>query len=54
LAIKYYLSLSLLIFGIGAAAVLFPSAIFFLKNTQVAGQIGGESETKFKNKISSR
>jgi hypothetical protein len=46
LAIKYYLSLSLLIFGIGAAAVLLSSAIYFLKNTQVAGQIGGQSETK--------
>ena len=46
MAIKYYLSLSLLIFGIGAAAVLLSSAIYFLKNTQVAGQIGGESETK--------
>jgi hypothetical protein len=49
LAIKYYLSLSLLIFGIGAAAVLLSSAIFFLKNTQVAGQISGEIETKIKN-----
>jgi hypothetical protein len=49
LAIKYHLSLSLLIFGIGSAAVLLSSAIFFLKNTQVAGQIGGESETKIKN-----
>jgi hypothetical protein len=49
LAIKYHLSLSLLIFGIGSAAVLLSSAIFFLKNTQVAGQIGGESDTKIKN-----
>lgn len=38
----------MLIFGIGAAAVLLSSAIFFLKNTQVAGQISGESETKIK------
>jgi hypothetical protein len=42
LAIKHYLSLSLLIFGISAAAMALSSAIFLLKNTQVAGQIGIE------------
>jgi hypothetical protein len=44
LAIKYYLSLSLVIFGIGAAAILLSSAIFLLKNTQVVGQVGVESD----------
>ena len=52
MAIISYLSLSFLIFGIGAAAVLLSSAIFFLKNTQVAGQAGVESEIKIKKQDS--
>jgi hypothetical protein len=43
LAVNYYLSLSLLIFGIGAAAILLSSAVFLLKNIQVSGQGGAES-----------
>jgi hypothetical protein len=38
----------LLILGIGVVAVSLSSAIFLLKNSQVAGQTGGESETKIK------
>src|SRR5829696_6355460 len=38
------LSLPLLICGIGAAAMLLSSAIFLLKNTQVVGQVGFESD----------
>jgi hypothetical protein len=38
------LSLPLLICGIGAAAMLLSSAIFLLKNTQVVGQVGSESD----------
>jgi hypothetical protein len=44
----YTISLLLLILGTGAVAVILSSTIFFLKNSQVAGQIGGESETKIK------
>jgi hypothetical protein len=44
----YTLSLLLLILGTVTVAVILSSTIFLLKNTQVAGQIGGESETKIK------
>ena len=44
----YTLSLLLLILGTAFVAVMLSSTIFLLKNSQVAGQIGGESETKVK------
>jgi hypothetical protein len=44
----YTLSLLLLILGTAAVAVMLSSTIFLLKNSQVTGQIGGESETKIK------
>jgi hypothetical protein len=44
----YTLSLLLLILGTTAVAVMLSSTIFLLKNSQVAGQIGGESEAKIK------
>ena len=44
----YTLSLLLLILGTAAVAVMLSSTLFLLKNSQVAGQIGGESETKIK------
>jgi hypothetical protein len=44
----YTLSLLLLILGTVTVAVMLSSTIFLLKNSQVAGQIGGESETKIK------
>jgi hypothetical protein len=44
----YTLSLLLLILGTAAVAVILSSTIFLLKNSQVTGQIGGESETKIK------
>ena len=44
----YTLSLLLLILGTVTIAVMLSSTIFLLKNSQVAGQIGGESETKIK------
>jgi hypothetical protein len=44
----YTLSLLLLILGTAAVAIMLSSTLFLLKNSQVAGQIGGESETKTK------
>jgi hypothetical protein len=38
----------LLILGTAAVAVMLYSTLFLLKNTQIAGQNGGESEIKIK------
>jgi hypothetical protein len=43
---NYSIPLSLLVFGMGVVAILLSSAIFLLKNSEVAGQIGAESEIK--------
>ena len=47
---KNALSLVLLILGTGVIAVSLSSTIFLLKNSQVVGQTGGESETETETK----